>query len=134
MGLAVGDQFSFEHGFSAEDVASYAAITGDNNPIHVDADYAANTRFGRCIVHGLLVTGLFSRALGLHFPGSGTVYVSQQVQFLAPVFVAERVRVTLSVVELLEKGRVRIATGVARLDGTACVDGIAVIIQPRDKL
>lgn len=76
--------------FTAADVAQFAAVSGDHNPIHTDPAFAATTRFGRCIVHGMLCSSLFSTIFATQIPGS--IYVSQSLQFKAPVFVGDAVR------------------------------------------
>lgn len=75
--------------FTAEDVAAFAAVSGDHNPLHLDPAYAATTRFGRCVVHGMLHSSLFSTIFATRIPGA--VYVSQNLDFKAPVFVGDTV-------------------------------------------
>lgn len=84
-----GDTFRQEVTFTQDEVIAFANITGDCNPIHLDAEYAATTRFGRPIVHGFLSAAVFSKVFGMQFPGSGTIYLSQEMSFLAPVFTGE---------------------------------------------
>ena len=85
--LAVGDQFSTELFFSQQDVIAFARISGDANPLHLDPDFAAQTLFKRPIMHGMLSASVFSRVLGMDFPGPGTVYLSQSLEFKAPMYV-----------------------------------------------
>ena len=73
--------------FSQADVADFARVTGDNNPLHLDADFAANTPFKRPIIHGMLGASVFTKVLGTEFPGYGSVYLSQTLEFLRPMFV-----------------------------------------------
>ena len=73
--------------FSQADVADFARITGDNNPLHLDADYAATTPFKRPIIHGMLGASVFTKVLGTEFPGYGSVYLGQTLEFLRPMFV-----------------------------------------------
>ncbi len=73
--------------FSQADVADFARVTGDNNPLHLDADYAATTSFKRPIIHGMLGASVFTKVLGTEFPGYGSVYLGQTLEFLRPMFV-----------------------------------------------
>jgi len=73
--------------FSQEQVAQFAQVTGDNNPIHLDADYAAKTVFKQPIIHGFLGGSVFSRVFGTQFPGEGSVYLKQSMEFLRPMLV-----------------------------------------------
>lgn len=85
--LDVGDSQTVPLRFSQEDVISFARISGDANPLHLDAEYAATTIFKRPIMHGMLSASVFSRVLGTEFPGPGTIYLSQSLQFKAPMYV-----------------------------------------------
>ncbi len=80
---------SFEHlfRFTQEQVIQFAELTGDNNPIHLDAEYAATTSFKRPIIHGMLGATVFTKVLGTQFPGFGSIYLKQTVEFLRPMFV-----------------------------------------------
>ena len=73
--------------FSQEDVVDFARVTGDNNPLHLDADFAAQTPFKRPIIHGMLGACIFTKVLGTEFPGPGSVYLAQTLEFLRPMFV-----------------------------------------------
>ncbi len=82
-----GDTFELATRFTQEQVDAFAGCSLDNNPIHIDAEYAAKTPFGRPIVHGFFAGAVFSRVFGTMWPGEGTIYMSQQMNFRAPVFV-----------------------------------------------
>ncbi|WP_128544373.1 MaoC family dehydratase [Larkinella soli] len=73
--------------FSQADVEAFARVTGDDNPLHLDADFAAQTPFKRPIIHGMLGAGIFTKVLGTEFPGYGSVYLKQTLEFLRPMFV-----------------------------------------------
>ena len=73
--------------FSQADVINFARVTGDNNPLHLDAEFAANTPFKRPIIHGMLGASVFTKVLGTEFPGYGSVYLGQTLEFLRPMFV-----------------------------------------------
>jgi len=83
--------------FNEKDVIEFAKLTGDNNRIHTDLDYAKNSIFGGTVVHGIFVASLFSKIFGKIFPGEGSIYLKQDLKFVAPVFVGDKIiaRVTL---------------------------------------
>jgi len=83
--------------FSQEDVIDFARVTGDNNPLHLDADFAAQTPFKRPIIHGMLGACIFTKVLGTEFPGPGSVYLGQTLEFLRPMFVDTDYDVTFTV-------------------------------------
>lgn len=87
----LGQHASFTKTFTDEDVERFVAITGDVNPLHVDDGYAAQTRFGRRVLHGMLTASLFSTMVGMLLPGTGAIYRSQTLTFLRPVHVGETV-------------------------------------------
>jgi 3-hydroxybutyryl-CoA dehydratase len=87
----IGQHASFTKTFTEEDVRRFIAITGDTNPLHVDEEFAAATRFGRRVVHGMLTASLFSTMVGMLIPGTGAIYRSQTLQFLRPVHVGDTV-------------------------------------------
>lgn len=83
--------------FSQQDVIDFARVTGDNNPLHLDADFAAQTPFKRPIIHGMLGACIFTKVLGTEFPGPGSVYLAQTLDFLRPMFVDTAYEVTFTV-------------------------------------
>jgi acyl dehydratase len=130
--LQVGDGFSATRTVSADDVRAFADVTGDDNPLHVDAEYAATTRFGRPVVHGVLLLGLASKVLGRDFPGHGSVAVSLSAKFLRPVPVGDDVTIEVKVAEKIERYRhVRIKL-YAYTSGKMCIGGEAVVIPPEE--
>ncbi|WP_025763072.1 MaoC family dehydratase [Dyadobacter tibetensis] len=80
---------SFEHSFrfTQEQVVQFAILTGDDNPLHLDAGYAATTPFKRPIIHGMLGATVFTKVLGTEYPGHGSIYLNQTLDFLRPMFV-----------------------------------------------
>ena len=109
--IAVGQKAFVERTFDADAVRAFAELSGDVNPVHLDADYAATTRFGRPIVHGLLTASLISTVVGTRLPGQGSIYVSQTLRFRAPVFVGDTVRAEAEVTEVhRDRRRVVLAT------------------------
>jgi 3-hydroxybutyryl-CoA dehydratase len=112
------------------DVVGFARLSGDDNPIHLCDTYAAGSRFGERIAHGLYTASLISAVLGTRLPGPGAVYRSQTLHFHAPVRIGEVVTVTVEVVELMPQGRkVRLACE-ASVDGRVVLDGEALVSVP----
>ncbi len=131
--LKIGDTYDFHRFISEDDVLTFAKITGDDNPLHVDAEYADNTRFGGRIVHGIFLLGLISKVLGRDFPGPGSVAVSISCRFLRPVRVNSEVRVSVKVVEKLEQRRyAKVETFVFTDANKKALVGEATIIPPAD--
>jgi len=124
-GIEVGDVVCFTKTISAEDVETFAEASGDTNRLHLDEGYAAGSRFGRRIAHGSLVVGVVSAALA-RLPGS-VVYLSQDVSYLGPVDVGDRVTAQCTVVEVVGESRYRLRTE-AIDDGETVIDGEAVVL------
>lgn len=102
--LTVNDTHTHCFRFTQADVEAFAQITGDNNPLHLDADYAAGTPFRRPIIHGMLGASVFTKVLGTEFPGHGSVYMKQTLEFLRPMFVETDYEVTFTV-QSIDAGR-----------------------------
>ncbi len=100
MKLQIGDTASLSKTITDDDIHSFADITGDHNPMHVDDEFAKHTRFGRRIAHGMLSASLISSVIANELPGRGSIYLSQTLQFVAPVFPGDVVtaRVTVTAV------------------------------------
>ena len=92
--IAVGAKVSFRRVVQQEDVEAFARLSGDFNPLHVDPQYAAQTQFGRPIVHGMFLGSLLSCLVGMHLPGRRCLYVSQSLDFLQPVHVGDELEIT----------------------------------------
>jgi acyl dehydratase len=95
----VGTRATWTRTVTAEDVELYARITGDRNPLHFDESFAAATRFGRLVVQGGLATGLFNALVAMRLPGAGSVFLHQQWDYPAPVFVGDTVTAEAEVIE-----------------------------------
>lgn len=93
----VGASFDYAFSFTQEQVEKFAELTGDNNPLHLDAEYAATTPFKRPIIHGMLSATVFTKILGTQFPGFGSVYVKQTLEFLRPMFVDTEYKVIFTI-------------------------------------
>ena len=124
--IKTGDTYQHELMFKQSDVDAFAKITGDNNPIHIDAAYAATTPFGRPIVHGFLSGAVFSKVFGTLFPGEGTIYLYQDMKFMAPVFVEQLYTAKFEVAEVnTEKHSALIKCTLENAEGKICIDGTA---------
>ncbi|CAH8496840.1 unnamed protein product [Schistosoma mattheei] len=104
--ISIGDRISLIRKITAQDVNDFAKLTGDINPIHLDSNYAKQTRYRKCIVHGTFIQGLLSCLLGVHFPGTGCVLHAINCKFPEPLFVDETCRIEA----LVSKLRGRLAT------------------------
>src|SRR6185312_14129577 len=106
-------------------------LTGDRNPIHLSEHFAAKTSFGKRIAHGLYTASLISAVLGTRLPGPGAIYISQTLNFRAPVKIGDTVTVTVTVAALMpEKSRARLAC-ICAVDGETVLDGEALVKVPR---
>lgn len=130
--LKVGDTAEFAKTVTESDIYLYAGITGDLNPAHVNEVYAKNTFFKGRIAHGMLSAGFISAVLGTLLPGPGTIYLRQELNFLAPVRIGDTITACVEVVEkLTEKNRVRLRTSCTNQDGTGVLDGEATVMAPK---
>ncbi|MXR53163.1 CBS domain-containing protein [Halovenus sp. WSH3] len=125
--IDVGDELSFSKTLTEEDVRSFAEASGDTNRLHLDAEFAAQTRFGEQIAHGTLVAGVISAALA-RLPGL-TIYLSQELSFLGPVRLGDRITAECAVVERLGENRFRLTTNVRDEAGELVIDGEATVIS-----
>lgn len=124
----IGASASRQRTFTPEDVARFADLVGDHNPVHLDAAFAAQTPFGRPIAHGMLVASLLSGLLGEELPGPGSIYLGQSLRFEAPVFVGDTVTATVTVTAVrAEKRMLTLTTACVRSDGVRAISGEALI-------
>ena len=121
-----GETFEFEKTLSAADVAAFAEASGDTNRLHLDEEFAAETRFGRRIAHGTLAAGVVSAALA-RLPGT-VVYLSQSLSFQGPVDIGETVTATVTAAERLGTDRWRFETALFDADGDRAIDGEATVL------
>ncbi|WP_300668092.1 MaoC family dehydratase [Desulfoluna sp.] len=124
--ISVGDWAEVAKTISESDVYTFAGVTGDFNPAHVNEHYAKGTFFKRRIAHGMLSAGLISNVLGTHLPGPGAVYISQELNFTAPVYIGDTITARAEVVERVpEKNRVILKTVCTNQEGTVVIMGTA---------
>jgi len=129
--LKVGDSAEISKTITETDITDFAKVTGDFNPVHLDQAYAEKTIFKGRIAHGLLSVGLLSNVLGNILPGHGTIYLSQEVKFLAPVRIGDTITARVEVMELIpEKNRVKFRTTCINQEGKIVVDGTAWAMPP----
>ncbi len=128
--LELGMQASFAKTVTAADILAFAEITGDWNPVHLDTEYAAKTVFREPIAHGMLTAGYISAVFGSEMPGPGAIYVSQTLNFRAPVKVGDKVVAKVRVMELYPaKRRARFDCS-CEVDGKTVLEGEAVLMVP----
>lgn len=102
MALQVGDTDSLTKTITDDDIRAFADLTTDHNPVHLDEDFAKTTRFGRRVAHGMLSAGLISAVLANKLPGTGTVYLSQSLNFVAPVYPGDTITARVTVTKVRE--------------------------------
>ncbi len=128
--LTVGMSETLSKTVAASDVVGFAQVTGDRNPIHLSEHFAARTQFKKRIAHGLYTASLISAVLGTRLPGPGAIYISQTLNFHAPVKIGDTVHVVVTVAELIpERRRARLAC-VCTVDGEVVLDGEALVKVP----
>jgi len=129
MDLKIGDSFSTSRLITDELIRAFAELSGDHNPIHLDEEFAATTRFGRRIAHGMLSGAFISAVLGYEFRERKIVYLSQTMKFTAPVFLGDTLTTTATVKNIREeKGIVTLETICAKEDGTVTLNGQAMVM------
>ena len=125
---AVGSRATWTRTITAADVESYAAISGDRNPLHFDPEFAAATRFGRPVVHGGLTAGLFNALVAMKLPGPGSVFLHQQWDYPAPVYVGDTVTAEAEVIEArADKPITRLRCVARRDNGTEVLRGECLV-------
>jgi phosphotransacetylase/acyl dehydratase len=133
--IAIGDSASIERTLTSQDIQLFALLSGDVNPQHLDAEFAASTRFHGVIAHGMLGGALISAVLGTRLPGPGTIYLGQTLKFLAPVRVGDTLHVSVTVTERDEaKKRLKLACSCINQDGVAVISGEADVLAPTERI
>jgi acyl dehydratase len=124
----IGTRATWTRTFSADDVETFATLSGDRNPLHFDADYAARTRTERLVVQGGLTTGLFNALVALRLPGPGSVFLHQERDSPAPVFIGDTVTAEAEVIEArADKPITRLRCIARRQDGTEVLRGECLV-------
>ncbi len=128
--ISIGDKASMTKTVSEHDVYTFAGVTGDFNPVHVNAEFAKGTMFKERIAHGMLSAGFISAVLGTSLPGTNTIYLGQELAFKAPVKIGDTVTATVEAIEKIpEKNRIIFRTTVTNQDGVLVVDGKATVLK-----
>ena len=128
--LSLGQEASLSNTVSDADIVAFADVSGDRNPVHLDADYAAATMFKERIAHGMLSAAYISAVFGMKLPGPGAIYISQTLKFKAPVKIGDTVVTTVKVAELIpEKRRARFEC-VCAVNDKPVVEGDAMLMVP----
>lgn len=127
----LGQTAELARSYSEQDVEQFADISGDRNPIHLNAEYAKNTRFGKRIVHGFLSGSLISAVLGNICPGEGSVYMNQTMNFLRPVFIGDEITAKVVVTGIdSEKKQLTLETTCTNQNGKTVIEGSALMYFP----
>ncbi len=125
--MKIGDSASLSKTITQEDIEQFAALVGDTNPAHLDADFAAKTRFGKRIAHGMWGASLISAVLGTKLPGPGTIYLSQTLKFKAPVYAGETITAKVTITDIKkDKPIITMETVCTKGDGEVILTGEAV--------
>ena len=129
--MQIGDFFELEFSFTQDQVNDFCKISGDFNPLHWDESFAATTPFKKPIIHGALIASVFSRVMGMDFPGSGSVYLKQVSEFKRPLFVGQTYRARFELDSINEaKHTAEIKTQVFEMErGKLMVDGFASVMH-----
>ena len=129
--LKFGKTYEIKITITEEMVENFARATGDYNPIHMDEDYARGMIFKARVAHGMLHAGIISGIVGTRFPGAGTIYLSQTLKFLKPVFISDEITYRLKVLEYFqEKNRLRLETVCINQKGETVLTGEALVMPP----
>ena len=127
MTLNIGDKYSIKRIINEEEVLLFSEVSGDKNPLHLDEEYAKKTRFNGRICHGMLIGAHISELLGMYFPGAGTIYLSQSLKFINPVYIGEEIEITAEVLEIVEK-KLRLFIYVTGHNEKKVLEGEAVVL------
>jgi len=128
--LEQGMSAIFSRTVSEADILMFAGVSGDTNPVHLDAEYAASTMFGGRIAHGMLSAGFISAVFGTRMPGPGCIYLSQSLKFKAPVKIGDTVVAKVTVTELKPAKRRAVFSTVCTVGETVVLDGEAELMVP----
>ena len=131
--IEIGQSASVTKTISEFDVYSFAGVTGDFNPAHVNAPYAETTFFKTRIAHGMLTASFISTVLGMHLPGPGTIFISFSVNFTAPVYIGDTITATVELIEKLDKGKLRFKAAITNQKGETVLTGENLVSAPKAK-
>jgi len=127
--ITLGQTATISKIFTQDDVLAFSHLSLDFNPIHLDPEFAKNTVYGESIVHGMLVSSLFSALLGSHLPGKGTIYLGQDIKFIKPIFLNRKVTASVEVFSIREdKPIITLNTICKNNEGEIAISGHAVVM------
>lgn len=130
--LTLGQRAKFEKTITETDIQLFAGISGDINPVHISKTAGENSIFGDRVAHGILVSGLTSAVLGMQLPGPGTIYLGQELRFLAPVFIGDTITAEVEVSEInRDKNIVKLTTLSTNQQGQIVISGVATVMPPK---
>jgi 3-hydroxybutyryl-CoA dehydratase len=133
--ITIGQTATYSKLIEERDVQLFAAVSGDVNPVHLDAAFAATTQFKSCIAHGMLSGAIISAAIAMELPGPGTIYLGQSLRFRLPVKLGDTITVNLKVIEKIDKRKfVTLDCNVFNQDEQLVVTGTAEVMAPKEKL
>jgi len=127
----IGQSATLSQTITDSDIKSFAAISGDNNPIHINEEFAGQSRFKKRIAHGLMSASFFSALFGTKLPGTGCVYVSQKLDFLKPVYIGDTVTATVTIKQIDVKKRRLFFDTICTVKGITVISGEAEIYLPK---
>ena len=131
----VGQTASFSRTVTETDIVMFAGMSGDYNPVHMDREYAADTRFGQRIAHGMLTASFLSRLLGMELPGKESVYLEQTLKFKKPVFIGDTITATAEILEIdYERCIFTLSTICTNQDGIIVLSGEGKMMMPRKEM
>ena len=128
--IKVGDKASFSKTISESDIYNFAGVSGDFNPVHINEEFAKNNLFKTRIAHGFLAASLISTVLGTKLPGPNTIYLSQELQFKAPVKIGDTIKAECEVLEKIDKKKIlKMKTTVYNQTGAPVIEGTATVMK-----
>lgn len=131
--INIGDTASLARTISESDIYLYAGITGDMNPAHINEEESKKGIFKGRVAHGMLSAGLISAVLGTLLPGPGSIYLGQELKFIAPVRKGDTITAQVEVVELINNKIVKLKTDCINHNGEVVIEGFATILPPKNK-
>ena len=130
MEYRIGQIATISKTVSDKDVKQFAKLVGDKNPIHIDDEFAKNTQFGKRIVHGMFGASLISAVLGMKLPGPGVIYLSQSLQFTAPIFIGDKITAQVIVIKIREdKPIITMETNCINQNDEIVIKGEAILMD-----
>ena len=132
--LKVGQKAELKKKITEKDIQQFAELTGDNNPVHINNEFAERTIFKKKIAHGFLSASFISTVIATKLPGPGSIYLKQTLKFLAPVFIDEEIVVNVSITEVnKERGRVNLLTECFKSGNKILTGGAEILVSSKKK-